>query len=194
MHQIANFSQFDNKKIVICGGGESALKAVQALANRQTISQKIILIHRNSRFQASKSLITAILNHPRIEVLTNYDISPVNYTCDRNILKTVQINNLNNQVRDIKADIFIIQYGVTINLVGIKNWPLNFNHTGQIIVNQQQQTNIKGIYCAGDAADYIGKTANLTIGFGEAATALYNINKNINGEDPIKYFGDHKVI
>ena len=190
---IKHHKTFKNKTVVVCGGGDSALNAALELSSGDNAAKKIILLHRNNQFRAKAQTIAAVKNNPRIYIMVDYKIAPTKYISHQKNLKSIYITNYRNEGRQLKADAFIIQYGLTINLMGIEKWPLKFSSDFKILVNQKQQTSLPGVFAAGDIAYYKGKTANLVVGFGEAATALYNISYSIKGYDPIKYFGDHML-
>jgi thioredoxin reductase (NADPH) len=90
-------------------------------------------------------------------------------TLDKVILKEAK----GDHELEIKADDVIVNYGFVSSLGPIKGWDLNIEGNS-IVVNSKQETNIEGIYAAGDICTYEGKIKLIATGFGEAATAVSN--------------------
>jgi len=79
----------------------------------------------------------------------------------------------------VDVDDLIINYGFVSSLGAIKEWGLNINKNA-IIVNSKQETNIAGIYAAGDICTYDGKVKLIASGFGEGPTAVNNAKAYID--------------
>lgn len=84
----------------------------------------------------------------------------------------------------VDIDDLIINYGFVSSLGAIKEWGLKINKNA-IIVNSKQETNISGIYAAGDICTYDGKVKLIASGFGEGPTAVNNAKAYI---DPLAKF------
>ncbi|RPK08725.1 Thioredoxin reductase [Priestia endophytica] len=80
---------------------------------------------------------------------------------------------LNEEKEVIDIDALIVNYGFISALGPIKDWGLEIEKNS-IIVNTKQETNIEGIYAAGDVCTYEGKVKLIASGFGEAPTAINN--------------------
>lgn len=76
-------------------------------------------------------------------------------------------------IKVIEVDDVIVNYGFISSLGAIKNWGLEIEKNS-IVVNSKMETNIEGIYAAGDICTYEGKVKLIASGFGEAPTAVSN--------------------
>jgi thioredoxin reductase (NADPH) len=89
------------------------------------------------------------------------------------IEQVVIYNNRTNEEKAIQLDDLIVTYGFVTNLGPIKGWGLEFEK-GSILVNSKMETNIPGIYAAGDICTYPGKVKLIAVGLGEAPLAVNN--------------------
>ncbi len=164
---INDLSKFSNRKVVVFGGGDSAVDWALML---EPIAEKVTLVHRRDKFRAHEHSVD-LLEKSKVEILTPY--VPVSLegkdTLDKVILKEVK----GDHELEIKADDVIVNYGFVSSLGPIKGWDLNIEGNS-IVVNSKQETNIEGIYAAGDICTYEGKIKLIATGFGEAATAVSN--------------------
>ncbi len=164
---INDLKKFSNKKVVIFGGGDSAVDWALML---EPIAEKVTLVHRRDKFRAHEHSV-ALLEKSKVEILTPY--VPVclegQDTLDKVILKEAK----GDSTKEIEADDVIVNYGFVSSLGPIKGWDLNIEGNS-IVVDSKQETNIEGIYAAGDICTYDGKIKLIATGFGEAATAVSN--------------------
>ena len=79
----------------------------------------------------------------------------------------------------IDIDALIVNFGFISSLGPIKNWGLTIEKNS-IVVNSKMETNIPGIYAAGDVCTYDGKVKLIACGFGEAPTAVNNAKSFID--------------
>ncbi|MDS8935008.1 FAD-dependent oxidoreductase, partial [Streptococcus pneumoniae] len=73
----------------------------------------------------------------------------------------------------LEVDHVVVNYGNITSLGPIKEWGLEMEKNS-VIVNSKMETNVPGIYAAGDIATYEGKVKLIAVGFGEAPTAINN--------------------
>lgn len=182
-------SRLRNKKIVVLGGGDSALDWANFLVEKQ-ISSQVSIVHRRTFYRGKPASVTQLAIN-NIQQYKGFLIpADLNQHQGHNLTRLTLVNKINHQQVTISCDFIIVQYGFLTNISYIKDWPLKLNSQRKIVVNSQQETNLPGVFGAGDAVAYSGKYYNLTSGFGEVVNALFNITKVIRGSDyyPI-YFG-----
>lgn len=157
--------QFADKDVVIAGGGDSAVDWALML---EPIAKSVTIVHRRDRFRAHEHSVKQMMNSS-IKVVTPAEITALH---GGSHIEKVTITNKNSGVaEEYPADALIVSFGFISSLGPIKDWGLEIEK-GSIVVNSRMETNIPGIYAAGDIATYPGKVKLIAVGFGEAPTAV----------------------
>lgn len=171
---IDDLNQFAGKKVVVFGGGDSAVDWTLML---EPIAEKVTIIHRRDKFRAHEHSVENLQNS-KAEIKTPF--VPADLVGDENGIKQVVIDHVNGEQREvIDVDSVIVNYGFVSSLGPIKEWGLDIDKTS-IVVNSKMETNIPGIYAAGDICTYEGKVKLIACGFGEAPTAVNNAKQFID--------------
>lgn len=166
-YSVQDMNQFAGRKVVVFGGGDSAVDWALML---EPIAEKVSLIHRRDKFRAHEHSVE-LLKKSKVEILTPY--VPVELMGDDKVEKVVLTEANSGQQLEIEVDDVLVNYGFVSSLGPIKNWGLEIEGNS-IVVNSQMETSIKGIYAAGDICTYKGKVKLIASGFGEAPTAVSN--------------------
>jgi thioredoxin reductase (NADPH) len=170
---VNDMNQFKDQRVAILGGGDSAVDWALML---EPIAKEVYLIHRRDKFRAHEHSVEQLMNS-KVRVMTPYDVKSVNGG-DR--AETITIaNNKTNEETTLTIDALIVNYGFISSLGPIQNWGLELEK-GAIKVNSKMETNIPGIYAAGDIATYEGKIKLIAVAFGEAPTAVNNAKSYID--------------
>jgi thioredoxin reductase len=164
---VSNLNRFAGKKVVVFGGGDSAVDWALML---EPIVEKVTLVHRRDKFRAHEHSVT-LLEESKVEIVTPY--VPVQLLGDHSVEKVVLEEVKGNGEIELEVDDVLVNYGFVSSLGPIKNWELAIE-SNSIVVNSKMETNIEGIYAAGDICTYEGKIKLIATGFGEAATAVSN--------------------
>lgn len=172
-YQIKNINNFKNKKVLVCGGGDSAVDWSLMLKD---IATEVTLCHRRSEFRAHESSVNALLKS-NVSIKAPYVIKEL--LGDTTGIHRVIIVDKNGVEEAIEVDHVIVNYGSVSSLGPIKNWDLDMEKNS-IIVNTKMETNIKGIYAAGDICTYEGKVKLIAVGLGEAPIAINNAKSFID--------------
>ncbi|QGQ44991.1 NAD(P)/FAD-dependent oxidoreductase [Metabacillus sediminilitoris] len=162
---VKDLNQFIGKKVVVFGGGDSAVDWALML---EPIAEKVTLIHRRDKFRAHEHSVEQ-LKQSKVEVLTPY--VPAQLVGDEKIEKVVVTETKSGEMLEIEVDDVLVNYGFVSSLGPIKDWGLEIE-SNSIVVNSRMETNIEGIYAAGDICTYKGKVKLIASGFGEAPTAV----------------------
>jgi ferredoxin/flavodoxin---NADP+ reductase len=172
---------FTGKRVALVGGGDSALDWVLNL--QDTAQLPITLIHRRDRFRGLESSVNEVrrlAEHGMVEILTPCEVRGAG---GNGRLERITVENTETgELTDYPVDELVTLLGFVSHLGAIADWGLEFENKRQIKVNQIMQTNLPGVYAAGDVAGYDGKITLITIGFGEAAIAANNAIARIRGE------------
>jgi ferredoxin/flavodoxin---NADP+ reductase len=176
---IDDLRQFSGKRVVVFGGGDSAVDWALML---EPIAEKVTLIHRRSKFRAHEHSVEKLLNS-KVEVKTPF--VPAQLIGDDFINQVVLEEVKNKEKIILDVDAVIVNYGFVSSLGPIKDWGLKIEKNS-IVVNSKMETNIEGIYAAGDICTYDGKVKLIACGFGEAPTAVNNAKAFIDPKAKIQ--------
>ncbi|RST58910.1 NAD(P)/FAD-dependent oxidoreductase [Siminovitchia terrae] len=166
--------KFEGQRVVILGGGDSAVDWALML---EPIAEKVTLVHRRDKFRAHESSVNQ-LKESSVEIKTPFAASDI--ICDEESIKKLVIQEVRGDaVEEIELDALICNYGFVSSLGPIKDWGIEIEKNS-IVVNSKMETNIPGIYAAGDITTYDGKVKLIATGFGEAPTAVSNAKAYID--------------
>jgi len=162
---IKNPEKFRNKRVVIAGGGDSALDWSIFLSN---VASEVTLIHRRNEFRGaldSVEKVQELKNSGKIKMITPAEVIGLN---GAEHLESIVINE-NGAQRTIPTDYFIPLFGLTPKLGPIGDWGLDIEKNAIKVNNAlDYQTNIPGIFAIGDVNTYPGKLKLILCGFHEA--------------------------
>ncbi len=168
---VKSFEPFRDKNLLIVGGGDSALDWA---LNLEDIAKSITLIHRRDKWRAHEDSINKLMRSS-VNVQTFHEVKSV----DHNGSEISNVTIWNNKTKEetvLEVDALILSLGFIANIGPIREWGLEIVEGG-VAVNAKMETNIPGIYAAGDVTRYAGKLNLIATGFGEAGTAA-NFAKN----------------
>jgi thioredoxin reductase len=163
-------SQFAGKDLLIVGGGDSA---VDWAINLNGVANSITLIHRRDEFRAHESSVNEMRALP-VEILTPYEVRSVNGTAG--VESVVIFHNKTQEERELKVHYVLANLGFKADIGPIREWGLALEKRG-IIVNSRMETNLPGVYAAGDITVEDVKMNLIANGYGQAALAV-NVAKN----------------
>ena len=178
-------ASFKDKKIVIAGGGDSAIDWALSLID---IASKISIVHRRDKFRAAPETVSKLQQFSeegRIDILTPYQLKDLNG--EGNKLQSIDIIDKNKNIITIDADILLPFYGLSNDLGPIADWGLNLTKSHIETHPTTAQTNIDGIYAIGDIAAYENKVKLILTGFSEAAFAAHHIYKQLKPDTPLHF-------
>jgi ferredoxin/flavodoxin---NADP+ reductase len=159
---------FAGKHVVVVGGGDSALDWV---INLHDIATDIKLVHRRDAFRAHEDTIAKMKNLPKAHQYLFYEVKDVGLGAEGELEQVVIENNKTNERLMLNAQAIIVNLGFVADLGPVKTWGLELKGHS-IVVNSRMETNISGVYAAGDVATFPGKLKLIATGVGEAAIAV----------------------
>ncbi|MFD2760701.1 NAD(P)/FAD-dependent oxidoreductase [Lentibacillus juripiscarius] len=172
-YHVQDMNAYKDKNVMLLGGGDSAVDWALML---EPIAKKVTLVHRRDKFRAHEHSVEQLMNS-NVEILTPYVPESISGT-DR--IKTVTLSEAKGDATlDINVDAVLCNYGFVSSLGPIKDWGLEIEKNS-IVVNTKMETNIPGIYAAGDITTYSGKVNLIATGFGEGPTAINNAKQYID--------------
>jgi len=165
---------FTDKVLAVIGGSDSAAKEALFLAKH---AKKVYIIYRREEIRAEPINKKRVYENKKIEIINNTNI--VEIKGDERGVKAVIFDNDQN----FEVDGVFIEIGSDPNSELAKRNGANTNDKGEIIINRKSETNIPGIYAAGDVADSPFKQAITGVSEGViAAYAAFDYLKNIKIE------------
>jgi thioredoxin reductase (NADPH) len=163
---------FEGKRLLIVGGGDSA---VDWALNLHGLAKSITLIHRRDEFRAHESSVTEMRSLP-IDILTPYEVRSV--LGEGRIEQVVIFNNQTKEEMTIDVDAILVNVGFKADIGPIREWGLELDKKGRaVVVNFRMETNLPGVFAAGDIAAEEVKMNLIATGYGQAAMAV-NVAKN----------------
>ena len=167
---------YRDKKVVIAGGGDSALDWSIFLAN---INSDVTLVHRRNEFRGaldSVEKVRELKNKNKIKLITPAEITKL--SGDKK-LSSVTVTQ-NDVQHEIETDHFIPLFGLSPKLGPIANWGLEIEKNAIKVDTFDYQTNIPGIFAIGDVNTYPGKLKLILCGFHEATLMCQSAYKIIH--------------
>lgn len=180
---VDDLNVFAGEKVLVNGGGDSALDWALML---EGICEKVTLVHRRNEFRAHEHSVE-LLKKSSIDIRTPYTISDL--TGDGEKISKVTISEVRGDNSEtIDVDSVVVNFGFISALGPIKDWGLEIDKNC-IVVNSKMETNIPGIFAAGDICTYDGKMKLIAAGFGEAPTAVNSAKTYADPEGTAKAHG-----
>ncbi|WP_309244075.1 NAD(P)/FAD-dependent oxidoreductase [Paenibacillus sp. GbtcB18] len=164
---VSDLNSFAGQKVLISGGGDSAVDWSLML---EPIAEQVTLIHRRDKFRAHEHSVEKLMNS-RVNVVTPTEI--INLEGDDAIRKVTLKHVKTGEETVLDVDAVIVNFGFVSSLGPIAEWGLQIEN-GSIVVDSRMETNVPGIFAAGDITTYPGKLKLIAVGFGEAPTAVNN--------------------
>ena len=182
-YSVSDQNKFKDKKVVIFGGGDSALDWTLELSKISMIT----LIHRRDEFRGAPHTLNEIKKLEKagkLKIKTKYQISSIEG--DKNI-KSITIKNDEEKTIKIETDYVLGFFGLITKLGPIAEWGLNMDRKTISVNTENFQTNKKGIFAIGDICTYPGKEKLILSGFHEAALASVECFKRARPNEKYRF-------
>ncbi len=161
-----------DKRVVIAGGGDSAVDWALALKD----IAKVSVVHRRPKFRAAPESATQLdraAQAGEIEMIIPYQLHGL--TGSGGVLSSVEVATLEGEVRSLPADVLLPFFGLSMDLGPIAAWGMDLTLHHVKIDPGTCETSIPGIFAIGDVVTYPGKLKLILQGFSEAAVAAHAI-------------------
>jgi thioredoxin reductase (NADPH) len=151
---------FKNRKVVVVGGGDSAMEDASYLS---TLTSSVTLIHRRHEFRASKIMQDRVLSNKKINIIWDSEVIDV---LGNEHVEGVKIKNLKtNEESELKTDGLFLAIGHNPNTSIFKDF-LDIDENGYIQTHDFTKTSKEGVFAAGDVQDKRYKQAVIAAGWG----------------------------
>jgi thioredoxin reductase (NADPH) len=162
---VKHVTEFRDKKVLIVGGGDSAVDWANMLS---PIAGELTLIHRRDQFRAHEDSV-ARMKESRTKILTFYELRAL--AGNARVEEAVIYDNRSKAEQVLEIDAVVVNIGFDTSLGPIKDWGLA-TEGGQIKVDSMMHTSRPGVFAAGDICTFPGKLKLIATGFGEACIAV----------------------
>jgi thioredoxin reductase (NADPH) len=165
---------FRNKRLVIAGGGDSALDWTIFLS---TLAERVTLVHRNEAFRGapdSAEKVFGLAREGKIDLLLNSSLHGLQ---GNGKIKSVTVADKDNVIKEIETDYLIPLFGLSPKLGPIADWGLNLDKSAIAVNTLDYSTSTPGIFAIGDINTYPGKLKLILSGFHEAALMAHGAFK-----------------
>ena len=184
-YYVTQRENFRDKRVVIAGGGDSAVDWALSLAE---IAARVSVIHRRDRFRAapdSEARLKALAAEGRIDLVVPYQLHSLDGAGGQ--ITAVNVATLDGVEKKIPADVLLPFFGLSMSLGPIADWGLALDRSQLAVDPATMATSRPGIFAVGDIVAYPGKLKLILTGFAEAAIAARSAYALIHPETPLHF-------
>ena len=170
--------RFRGQRVVIAGGGDSALDWAIILAD---IAAEVMVVHRRAKFRGAPESVARLhelADQGRVDLVVPYQLRDLEGGDGR--LAAVNVATLDGESRRLEADALLAFFGLSMTLGPIADWGLALDHDHIRIDQATSETSLPGIFAIGDIATYPEKLKLILTGFAEAAQAAHAAYKLVH--------------
>lgn len=175
---------FRGKKVVIAGGGDSAVDWALSLSE---VAESVAVVHRRPKFRAapeSAEQLKQLANAGKVELVIPFQLAGLEGVGE---LTAVNVADLDGNTRRLEADVLLPFFGLSQNLGPIAEWGLNLDMNHVAIDRETGSAGRPGLFAAGDIATYPGKLKLILTGFAEAASAAHGAFKAVHPDEALHF-------
>ncbi len=176
---------FRGKRIVIAGGGDSAVDWALSLAE---LAELVMVVHRRAKFRAapqSLARLEELAAAGKVELVTPYQLARLEG--EAGLLSVVIVADLAGGERRLGADCLLPFFGLATDLGPLSRWGLRFDDHRLVVDPATCATSRPGIFAVGDIAAYPGKLKLILSGFAEAAAAAHAIHPLVHPGEALHF-------
>lgn len=176
---------FRGKRLVIAGGGDSAVDWALSLA---PIAAQVSLVHRRPKFRAAPESVRQLEElcaSGKIDLVVPYQLAGLEGDGQR--LSAVVVEDLDGGRRSLPADHLLPFFGLSMELGPIADWGLGLTRHHVAVEAVTGRTNLPAVFAVGDIAHYQGKLKLILTGFAEAAAAAHAIHPLVYPDTPLHF-------
>lgn len=181
-YRVKDPSRFEDRHLVVLGGGDSAFDWTNELAER---AASLTLIHRSDRFRAADASVATMRSLEKAGKVSFHIGNVTGLKIDGNVLRQAVVTHPDKSVSHMELDDLLVFFGLSPNLGPIADWGLELDRKQITVDTEKFETNVPGIYAVGDIATYPGKKKLILSGFHEAALAAFAIKARINPDEKV---------
>ncbi|MFS8525045.1 MAG: NAD(P)/FAD-dependent oxidoreductase, partial [Limnochordales bacterium] len=165
-YAVVKLDDYRGKRVLVVGGGDSAVDFANML---EPVAAQVTIIHRRDRFRAHEASVEK-MQQSSVVVKTPFEVKELHG--EERLEAVTVFNNKTKEEETIPVDACVFALGFTPDLSKIERWGLELDNDAIVIKNFKMETNLPGVFAAGDIATYDGKIKLIATGFGEVANAV----------------------
>jgi thioredoxin reductase (NADPH) len=181
---VKNPEHFRDKKVVLAGGGDSALDWTIFLAD---IAERVTLVHRGDTFRGapdSAEKVHELASKGRIDLVLQSNLLGVS---GNGKLQEISLMGRDKVTTSIQTDYLIPLFGLSPKLGPIANWNLNIDKSAILVDTRDYSTNVERIFAIGDINTYPGKLKLILCGFHEGAIMMQSAFKFVYPDQKLSF-------
>ena len=175
-YRVPDARELEGKRIVIFGGGDSALDWTLELA---AIAASIILVHRRAEFRAAPASVARMRELVAAGRIRHIEGLAQSLVLVNGGLAGVNVKGSDGRVHALEADRLLAFFGLHPKLGPIAHWGLELERKALKVDTEKFQTSMPGVFAIGDVSAYPGKKKLILSGFHEAALAAFAIQHHL---------------
>ena len=175
-YRIKNAAELAGKRLVIFGGGDSALDWTLELLTK---AASLTLVHRRREFRAAPASVARMQERVASGHMRCYEALPHSLIVEDGALRGVNIRPPAGAVEALPADQLLVFFGLHPKLGPIADWGLALEKRALLVDPEKFQTSLPGVFAVGDINHYPGKKKLILSGFHEAALAAFAIQHHL---------------
>ncbi len=183
-YMVKNPELFRGKRVVLAGGGDSALDWTIFL---EKMASRVTLVHRGETFRGapdSAEKVAELAKEGRIELLLQSTVTRIEGTGH---LQEVFVHDRQHEELLLETDYLIPLFGLSPKLGPIADWGLEIEKSAILVNTVDYSTNVPGIYAIGDINTYPGKLKLILCGFHEAALMAQSAFRHVYPEQKLSF-------
>lgn len=186
-YTVQELKTFAGKRVVISGGGDSAVDWANALV---PIAESVTVVHRRDMFGGHEKNV-ANMKASCTRILTPHELTELHGQGDK--IDAVTIQNIETgEIERMETDAVIVNHGMKGDLRVLSEWGLKQGEWGLIEVNEKMETNLPGVYAVGDLCTHKSKVRLIAGTFVDGVNALNSAKLYIEPEaEKVAYVSSH---
>jgi thioredoxin reductase (NADPH) len=175
-YRVKNASDFHGRKLVVFGGGDSALDWALDLAPK---AASLALVHRRAEFRGAPASAARLRELAAAAQLRFVEGVAHSLHSDAGKLQGVRVKTAGGEVEQLEAEHLLVFFGLAPKLGPIAEWGLDIDKRAIKVDTERFESNIPGVFAIGDINTYPGKKKLILSGFHEAALAAFAIQHHL---------------
>lgn len=176
LYRVKDVGALEGKRLVIFGGGDSALDWTLELAPR---ARSMTLVHRRPEFRAAPASVARMKELVAAGRMRLFEALPHSLITTDGTLGGVNIRAPDGTLHALEADHLLVFFGLHPKLGPIAEWGLELEKKALKVDTERFQTSLPGVFAVGDINTYPGKKKLILSGFHEAALAAFGIQHHL---------------